>query len=218
MSENETPDSNVQRLPGGHPGKLHSADGEQWPVRVFERDQDELMLVLLFNADNGHSPDGDEIAAEHVEPLLLEYASGHGLVRFRGEAVLEDHDLVRFHAVEGPEVLQRREFVRVEASQPVMVATDEGPQVDAHTVDVSGGGLLLTGLDALEIDTPVRFKLHLHTGEAPIEGNARVVRTSADGKRGVVFEEISRQDRQRLIRFVFDRQRAALARTRGPIR
>lgn len=217
MSDNEKPESNVQRLPGGHPGKLQSSSGEQWPVRVFEREQDELMLVLLFNADNGHSPNGDEIEADPVEPLLLEYASGHGLVRFRGEAVLEDHDLVRFHAVEGPEVLQRREFVRVAASQPVMVATEE-EQVDAHTVDISGGGLLLTGLDALEIDTPVRFKLHLHTGEAPIEGNARVVRTSADGKRGVVFEEISRVDRQRLIRFVFDRQRAALAKTRGPIR
>ena len=39
--------------------------------------------------------------------------------------------------------------------------------------------------------------------------------TGKDERRGILFEEISRKDRERLIHFVFDRQRRARAITRG---
>jgi c-di-GMP-binding flagellar brake protein YcgR len=38
-----------------------------------------------------------------------------------------------------------------------------------------------------------------------------VVRAADEGKRALVFDQISRTDRQRLIHFVFERQREALA-------
>ena len=65
------------------------------PVRVFERGNDVLMLVVLLNADSGVEP-------ERTEPVLLEYSSAQGLVRMHGEARLEQRDLIRFSAVATP--------------------------------------------------------------------------------------------------------------------
>jgi c-di-GMP-binding flagellar brake protein YcgR len=71
----------------------------------------------------------------------------------------------------------------------------------------------LRGLEELEEGAELTFTFEIGHGEPPVEGRARVVRTAA-GERGVVFAEIASADRQRLIRFIFDRQRAELARSR----
>ena len=52
------------------------------------------------------------------------------------------------------------------------------------------------------------------TAELPIEGIARVVGIREDGKRALMFEQIAEDDRQRLIRVVFECMRTARARTR----
>jgi hypothetical protein len=210
MTEQPEPMAKVIRLNvGGTEGKLTTPVGSHIPVRVFERGGDFLMLVLMLDA-------GDELAHDVVEPLLLEYVSPRGLVRFHGQAVLQERDLVRFDVSAAPEVTQRREFVRVPAVQKVEVAKGPGvgagaDAIDAHAIDVSGGGMLVSGADSLPLGAHVRFSLHLGPGVAPIEGNAQVVRAADEGKRALVFDQISRTDRQRLIHFVFERQREALA-------
>jgi hypothetical protein len=200
------------RLIAGHAGRLTTPVGDHVPVRVIERGERTLMLVVLLAANEGLDP-------EPIEPLVLEYTSAHGLVRLRGDAVLEERDLLRFTAAAPPEVVQRREFVRVEGAQRVVLdRAGDGGAVKTHAIDVSGGGMLLSAADGLEVDARIRFRLELD-GELPIEGRARVVRADSGEQRAVVFEQIAESDRQRLIRFVFDRQRAALARTRtGPRR
>jgi c-di-GMP-binding flagellar brake protein YcgR len=151
--------------------------------------------------------------------LSLEYVSTHGLVRFSGEAVLEGRDLVRFTVAAEGELVQRREHVRVDAVQPVVLATGvNGEPVNTHAIDVSGGGMLLTGPDTLVLDSAVRFSLHLGAHMPPIEGRAHVVRNDDQGRRGLVFDDISSADRQRLIHFVFERQRVALAKTKPTTR
>jgi hypothetical protein len=181
--------------------------GERVPVRVFERGSDLLMLVMMLES-------GEQLHGDPAEPLLLEYESVRGLVRFHGEAQLDGSDLIRFHVHDEPEVLQRREFVRVDAAQPVVIATEDGDvPVATHAIDISGGGMLLSGPGILDIDTKVRFRLDLGPAEPPIDGLARVVRATENGRRALMFEEISRADRQRLIHFVFDRQREARAKT-----
>jgi hypothetical protein len=196
------------RLITGYEGKLTTPAGERVPVRVVERPGNTLMLVVLLAADEGLDPDP-------IEPLLLEYTSAHGLVRLRGDAVLEQRDLLRFTADQTPEIVQRREFVRVEGAQPVVVRSNaDDASVKTHAIDVSGGGMLLSGAHKLDLDAEIRFRLELDD-ELPIEGRARVIRADGDEHRAVVFEEIDEADRQRLIRFIFDQQRAALARTRG---
>jgi hypothetical protein len=208
MTEPTGAAAELVRLITGYEGKLTTPEGERVPVRVVERPDNTLMLVVLLAADEGRAP-------EPMEPLLLEYTSAHGLVRLQGDAVLEQPDLLRFSAAQAPEVVQRREFVRVDGAQRVEVESgrDSGT-VKTHAVDVSGGGMLLSGAERLELDAVIRFRLELDD-ELPIEGRARVIRADGPERRAVVFEEVEEADRQRLIRFIFDRQRDALARTRG---
>ncbi len=204
----EQPLAPVRFHPAAREGHLRAPGRDTMPVRVFERGRDALMLVVLLDADTGE-------AAEAVDPLLLEYGSSQGLVRLQGRAELEERDLIRFEPDGPAEVLQRREFVRIDTAQPVVLTgTGEGAPVAAHAVDLSGGGMLLRGREPLEAGQQVRFTLDLGPGLAPIVGTARVVRTEDAGQCGVVFEAISSAERQRLIHFIFDVQRAALAKTR----
>jgi hypothetical protein len=213
MSEpGSEPLAEVRLISAGHQGKLSASGHDDVPVRVFERGSDVLMLVILLDGDPGIEPDP-------TEPALLEYSSGHGLVRLHGEAEIEQRDLIRFRASHDAEVLQRREFVRIDAPQPVVLEGDrlDGP-LQTHAVDVSGGGMLLRGLDSFQEGHRLRFSLELGDDQPPVAGSARVVRTGDDGQRGVVFEAISSTERQRLIHFIFDRQRAARAKTRDGAR
>jgi hypothetical protein len=203
----EPPDNVVRLIAGGLEGRLLTADGEPLPVRVFERGGGELMLVLMLADD----------AERVIPPMTLEYTSARGLVRFSGEIELAGRDLVRFHVLSQPEVLQRREFVRVESVQPVVLAHDGGElSIDTHAIEISGGGMLLSGPESLGPGSRLRFSLHLDPEDAPILGEASVVRAAADGQRALVFDEISTGDRQRLIHYIFERQRAALAKGTQP--
>jgi hypothetical protein len=206
MSDQPEPAGKVIRLNvGGTKGKLTTPVGSNIPVRVYERGGDFLMLVLMLD-------DGDELGQDAIEPLVLEYVSARGVVRFRGQAVLQERDLVRFEVSAAPEVTQRREFVRVPSVQNVKLGGEPGAiKIDGKAIDLSGGGMLLTGAAGLELDSVVRFRLNLGVGAGVVEGEARVVRSDEEGRRALVFEQISEDDRQRLIRFVFERQREALA-------
>jgi c-di-GMP-binding flagellar brake protein YcgR len=75
--------------------------------------------------------------------------------------------------------------------------------------------MLLADDETLDVDQTIRFAISTVPNELPIEGIARVVRVREDGKRALMFEQIDEQDRQRLIRFVFECMRTARARTRG---
>jgi len=214
MTDQPEPAGKVIRLNvGGKQGKLTTPVGSHIPVRVFERGSDMLMLVLMLDAADELSPDaGVELDREGDGPLVLEYVSARGVVRFRGQAALQERDLVRFEVSAAPEITQRREFVRVPAVQTVVLAGDgDTGAFDTHAIDLSGGGMLLSGAAKLAPDTVVRFSLDLRKGDPDIRGQARVVRADGEGRCALVFEQISKDDRQRLIHFVFERQREALA-------
>src|ERR1700761_1178622 len=202
----DTDTSNVRFLPGEGQGKLTTAEGEELPVRTFKRGQD-VVLVVLVESDT-HDED------DRVPSADLEYTSARGVVRLHGEAVFEDRSLIRFEASGPADVSQRRSFVRVSSPQPVTLEAEDARRL-AYTVDVSGGGMLLVGGDELQPGQHVPFSMALGGRQVPVQGVARVVRIREDGKRALVFEEIAEEDRQRLIRFVFDCMRAARARTRG---
>lgn len=202
----DTDTSNIRYLPGEGQGRLTTADGEQLPVRTYKRGQD-VVLVALVESDTHDEHD-------RVPSADLEYTSARGVVRLHGEAVFEDRSLIRFEANGPADVSQRRSFVRVSAPQPVTLDADDVRRL-AYTVDLSGGGMLLVGADELSPDERVPFTLSLGDRQVPVHGTARVVRSREDGKRALVFEEIAEEDRQRLIRFVFECMRTARARTRG---
>ncbi|HYB27469.1 MAG TPA: PilZ domain-containing protein [Solirubrobacteraceae bacterium] len=214
MTGEPEPTGKVIRLNvGGTDGKLTTPVGSHIPVRVFERG-DFLMLVLMLDAAEELTPDAADELGETGDPLVLEYVTPRGVVRFRGQAVLQERDLVRFEVSAAPEITQRREFVRVPAVQHVALANGDrldGNPTATHAIDISGGGMLLSGAAHLELDSIVRFTIDLGAGVPEIAGFARIVRAEAEGRRALVFEQISADDRQRLIHFVFARQREALA-------
>jgi c-di-GMP-binding flagellar brake protein YcgR len=212
MTAEPEPNGKVIRLNvGGTQGKLSTRVGSQIPVRVYERG-DFLMLVLMLDAAEELTPDAADELSQAAESLVVEYVSPRGVVRFRGQAVLQERDLVRFEVSAAPEITQRREFVRVPAVQNVALGGLMGEAgTKGHAIDVSGGGMLLSGADHLELGSIVRFTLSVGAGLPEIAGWARVVRAAEQGRRGLVFEQISADDRQRLIHFVFERQREALA-------
>ena len=157
----------------------------------------------------------DRLGSNPQETLLFESTSEHGLARLHGEAVLEEPDLVRFHVLTVPEVIQRRDWVRVLAPQPVVLEV-AGMAADRGACDrVSGGGMLLVGARDPGARRPRPLSTAPGRSRPPIRGRGRVVRYGSAEQRGIVFEEISRKDRERLIHFIFDRQRVERARTRG---
>jgi PilZ domain len=111
--------------------------------------------------------------------------------------------------------VQRRDFVRVDAAVPVVVRDGgpDGPARDAHAVNVSGGGLLLTGIGHLHAGDFAWVALDLADGTPPIEALVTVVREEHTGARAVRIASISARDEQRIVRFSFvQQQRARIAR------
>ena len=198
---------NVTLLPGSGQGTFITPSGEELPVRTFERGE-EVVLVVLVDIESDHD-------SQALDSADLEYTSRRGLIKLHGEAVFEDRSLIRFRPHGDAEILQRRDFVRVHTPHPVTLESGDDDAYRVHTVDLSGGGMLLADADTLVVDQMIRFVISVGADQEPVEGLARVVRVLEDGKRALMFEQISEYDRQRLIRFVFECMRNARARTRG---
>jgi c-di-GMP-binding flagellar brake protein YcgR len=117
-------------------------------------------------------------------------------------------------AAEAPAV-QRRDFVRVGANVPVVVR-DGGPDGPAHEVfslNVSGNGLLLSGLSHLTVGDFAWVAIDLEDATPPIEALVTVVREADRCRRAVRIMSISARDEQRMVRFSFvQQQRARIAR------
>ena len=61
----------------------------------------------------------------------------------------------------------------------------------------------------LEVGEVVGLIVHLGEDGEPLEAMGEVVRITGDGHRGVHITEIQEPDRERLVHYVFERQRAA---------
>jgi hypothetical protein len=106
----------------------------------------------------------------------------------------------------GPEI--RRENVRVSAKCPVVAYVGANrSRVQTFTIDISAGGLLVSGLDMLGKGEPFEFQLTLTPGATPVTGTGAVVRTDPEGRCAVAFKSISDFDQRRLVQFIFDYQR-----------
>jgi hypothetical protein len=178
--------------------------GGRIPARVIERSPDSLEVAITVPT---RLLDHDQLAE-----LLVEFSSPRGRVRLAGTVATQDPsdpDVVRIASPRSVEVLQQREYVRIGSARPVLVYCGrDQDRVQSFTVDVSGGGLLLAGPDTLAIGEQVSFRLTLTPGVLPISGTGKVVRIDAQGHRAVEFESISDLDRRRLVRFIFECQRA----------
>jgi hypothetical protein len=187
-------------------------DLQQYRGRVSKVTEHEIAVVLMLVDAR------DPLTLGDASPMVIEYPAPRGLVRLEGRGTVATHDLVRFHHEGAVDIVQRRDFVRVRVVRPLAIAPVGedgmlGEWADALTVNVSGNGLLATGPDTIAIGDEVAFRLTPNEGEQ-IAGRGRVARIGDDGQRGIAIEELDRDDRRQLVRFVFEQERIARQRTR----
>lgn len=131
-------------------------------------------------------------------------------------AGLRDGDVLDLEVGSARELIQRRSYARVDAVLDATVAPGGGPErIDAIAVNISGSGLVVSRLDGLEVGDPVDLWLQLAPHEPPITIRGRVIRETEQHLRAVHFERVTQADRERIVQFVFERQRRELQRKRA---
>jgi hypothetical protein len=184
------------------PVTLVRPSGERVQARIAERDAGGLLVALMFRAER-------PLDEGPLDELVLEFTNNRGRIRLRGAVTLEDRELLRFRDLHSIELIQQREYVRVQSTRPMAVTT-EGSQgtVQTYSVNLSGGGILLAGPSTLKIGEQVQFRLTTAKANPPITGVGTIVRADTQGHRALCFDEIAEGDHRRLVRFIFDCQRA----------
>ncbi|HEX2105593.1 MAG TPA: PilZ domain-containing protein [Solirubrobacteraceae bacterium] len=194
----------MTRLEQGQTVLLRLGAGAAIAARVDSVGADVAVLVLV--TPPLHPP----VAGQ---PAELEVTSKRGILRFDVTiAGADGRGTVRVAArADGAETVQRRDFVRVDAVVPVVVRDGgpDGPAHEAMTLNVSGGGLLLSGVSGLQEGDSAFVAIDLEDGSAPVEALVTVVRVAERGMRAVRIASVSARDEQRLVRFAFARERQA---------
>jgi hypothetical protein len=181
--------------------RLAMPDGDRLPARVAERDGDQLLILMMVPAD-------PPLSDRQLRDVVLELDGHGGLTRLAGDAVVEEPDLLRFRDLHSLELLQRREDVRVKSVRTVLVSVRGTlAPIESTTLDISGGGMLVGGLEYLRIGSRLDFRLTTEPDSHPIVGSGIVVRSDSTGRRAIAFHTISDGNRRRLVRFLFDCQR-----------
>ncbi len=191
----------VLRLPG--------ADTEL-PAQVDDASEESVTLLLS-------ALPSDVVEQLRDSPAVVEYTTPLGVYRLSGEIARagdDDPEVVRLRRDGQDDVVQRRDFVRVDAVVPLQVSMPGGA-AKTTTLNVSGGGLLVQDPVGLEPGTRVDLNLELAHGSAPVRAIGRVIREVAPGETALEIVGIANEDRERLVRYVTERERVALRIARG---
>jgi PilZ domain len=185
---------------------------------IDARVKDAAPNTFLLRLDAGESDPLELLADAQVS---LEFTNRRGVCRILGDATAAPGSALRVNATGTIELIQRRDYVRVEAFVPVSYNPDgpDGWTATGHTLDVSGGGFQVTEAEGLRLGDMLRFTLDLGEGEDPVAAVACAVREageSGEGTFGMRFVEIPERDRQRVVRWVFARERLARQIARHP--
>jgi c-di-GMP-binding flagellar brake protein YcgR len=171
------------------------------------RAADELSTLLAFGADAS-----DPVAVLAGGHVAIQYTNRRGVCRIDGEGHREPEvGVLRVDYTGKVELIQRREFVRVDAMVPVSYRPigPGGWTAETTTTNVSGGGFMISGTEGLRMNDIMAFTVELDgdgRDAGPLEVIGRVVRETKGGL-GIRVEEIEESERERLIRWVFGRER-----------
>jgi hypothetical protein len=151
--------------------------------------------------------------------VIVEWTTVRGIQRLLGRLELAPSGALEvvYVSVHGDvERIQRREWARVEAIAPIHLhGIDEDVGGETCTLNVSGGGVLIRDLWRLPLGIDVRIELEVEPGRPRVKALGRVVREAASDLKGVRIDDISTDDEERLVRYVRERERAALRMAKG---
>jgi hypothetical protein len=149
------------------------------------------------------------LAGGHVS---IQYTNSRGVCRIDGVGHHgKSPGVLRVDHKGKVQLIQRREFVRVAAMVRVTYEPlgPTGYTAETTTTNVSGGGFMVSGREGLRIGEIMSFTVELDgdTRDAgPLTALGRVTRET-DGGLGIEIENIDERERERLIRWVFARER-----------
>jgi hypothetical protein len=178
--------------------------GASISARVYYVNADATTVEFLRNQGN--------VAAELANgSVAIQYTTRRGVCRIDGVAHrTKQPGAIRVDHTGGVELIQRREYVRIDAMVPVtyMPLGPGGPKLETTTINVSGGGFMVSGTAGLSMGEESTFILQLDGDRegGPLEVDGTVVRETAGGL-GIQIVAIEEEERDRLIRWVFARER-----------
>ena len=144
--------------------------------------------------------------------VAIQYTNRRGVCRIDGAAHRsKSKTVLRVDHTSKIQLIQRREFVRVDAIVPCTYRPIgmTGWLAETTTTNVSGGGFMISGREGLQIDQLMSFTLALDgdSREAgPLDCTGQVVRETRAGL-GIKILEIAPGEQERLVRWVFARER-----------
>jgi c-di-GMP-binding flagellar brake protein YcgR len=201
--------SSTPSIPAGEHVQLSLPHIGLLPATVETTEPGAVVLVLAVDDNRVRRLGGAEVAVEH--------ATGRGINRFNGTLELNDRrpEQLRVVLSGDSERIQRREWARVEATLPVAVkGIDEPIGGETVTLNISGGGILVKDPWKMPLGIDVRVELEVEPG-VKIQALGRVVREPAPDQKGIRIDSIGREDSERLVRLVRERELAALRMSRG---
>jgi hypothetical protein len=170
------------------------------PATVERVDGASVTVALTVKDDRYKRLIGQDIA--------VEMSSGRGIYKHTG-TLKGDREGVLSIQLTGVERIQRREFVRVAASLPVVLAgIDADVGGETTTVDLSGRGVRV--LDPWQLPLGLEVRMEIKLPDGPVHALGRVVREAGEGERGISFADLPQPDEDRIIRFIRERELQAL--------
>ena len=179
------------------------------PATVEATEPGAVVVALAVGDARVQRLAGAEVAVEH--------ATGRGINRFGGTLQLDERRPERLRVVlkGDAERIQRREWARVVATLPITIrGIDEPVGGDTVTLNISGGGMLVKDPWKMPLGIDVRIELEVEAG-VTIQALGRVVREPQRDQKGIRIDSIARDDSERLVRLVRERELAALRMARG---
>lgn len=194
--------------------KDYTEESEKFKCRVVDIDGDHFMMDYPISMETGKTAffiDGTQLLVTFVDGYKMSYA-------FRTEVHSRMNKTIPMLKVKYPGddkliKIQRREFVRVEASLDVSLQA-ESESLQLVSSDLSAGGLAVNmkNHEYFPVQEQLNLMIVLHFSKQEIKYiscKAIVVRNwEQDGRRltSLKFEEIDEKDRQHIIRYCFERQ------------
>lgn len=177
-------------------------DGLVVDARMPKLDGFELTRQVRASPLNGEVPIVMLTGYDDLKTMRQAFRSGISF--FLGKPLTVDKASTVFNAIRGAKLRDRRLSPRLPFRGPVFVRI--GPHfqkdMDAVSVNISEGGLLLEAAQGVEVGQEVELEFKTPSAEKPVLVRAKVQRKESVERLGVEFVNLEPDDREGIRRFI----------------
>jgi hypothetical protein len=166
--------------------------------------QSSTMTAVLARPGGLHAWEGAE--------LFVEWAAGVGFRRCSGRLLpveLGRSELAVVTLAGRPELVHRRRWSRVDVVRPVWIELVDEPLSggETTTVNIGAGGILFTDPWRLRVGAVLSVSLEMGDELPAVRAIGQVVRQARPDQKGMRFDDITSEDRARLVQLVYEHER-----------